>query len=872
MRVRLALALLPIGLLGAGAPALAQQATLVQPGAVSTLVVDVPPPAAPGERVAWTVDPSPGVRLFGARSGTLPVPEAGPLRIPLAFTVPDERPAGTLRVARLEVDPPNGEPLEIDVAATVGVRRRLRLDVLSPPSLAFPGTTARIDARLVNAGNAADTVEVRVDVPEGWKADAGPETRVLPAGGAAPLDLAIRVPRGARVGQIRQVGIRVEGRGGEAREAVTLVVTRDRGPVAGLEFLPATVFVGTADGPAGAVGSFEAAGVLGRDTRVRIQARRRDPTGGSPAFRRWTGGPPLRLEVSRPGWDALAGDVYARETPLVSSSVGGRGVDFDWGGRRWAAEVLVSRPTTSLPGTESGHVVLVGGSRRVGSGRLGVVLHDATRPLAPGLPAPRLTGGALRYVLEDDGQSLEAELGVLALGAGAEAATGPSAGLRWTVRRAGGGFALRVRAVPATAPGSGLLGDEISASANHRLTGPLGAVAAASWSARPDLGRDPAPRVRGASLGLRLDPAWGRLEARGNWRRSTGSLYLEGPREERTVSARADLPVGPVDLDVRAEAGRVHAAGEDLPVGEAQLAVPWAGRLGWVSAGVRWYRDERLPAEVQAALTGELDLRPVRLSGALYLRRSSTFGSDPARGWLTAAVDVREDVALVVGVDRDPRDPLRSPWTVSLGVQTRLPLPLPLPRRPAVEGVVFEDRNGNGEADPGEPGVAGVRLTAGPLETTTGADGRFRFRDDPPAGSRLHVAAASLPEGVVLVGAGSMPARGRREIPAVRTGALEVRVWFDGDGNGKADPGEAPAGGARLSLVDSTGRARVLETDETGAARVEGLGPGTYTLRTTTGATLERPAAADEREVTVSPGGTNRLEVPLSGARREVRF
>ena len=55
----------------------------------------------------------------------------------------------------------------------------------------------------------------------------------------------------------------------------------------------------------------------------------------------------------------------------------------------------------------------------------------------------------------------------------------------------------------------------------------------------------------------------------------------------------------------------------------------------------------------------------------------------------------------------------------------------------ATEGVVFEDLNGDGARQAGEPGLAGVAVSNGVDIAVTGADGRYTLRDRP--GSRVFV-------------------------------------------------------------------------------------------------------------------------------------
>lgn len=66
----------------------------------------------------------------------------------------------------------------------------------------------------------------------------------------------------------------------------------------------------------------------------------------------------------------------------------------------------------------------------------------------------------------------------------------------------------------------------------------------------------------------------------------------------------------------------------------------------------------------------------------------------------------------------------------------------------AVDGVVFEDTNGNGTRDPGEPGLAGVVVSNQREVTRAGADGAFQL---PTTGTG--VVFASVPDGYVASGA-----------------------------------------------------------------------------------------------------------------------
>ena len=72
-----------------------------------------------------------------------------------------------------------------------------------------------------------------------------------------------------------------------------------------------------------------------------------------------------------------------------------------------------------------------------------------------------------------------------------------------------------------------------------------------------------------------------------------------------------------------------------------------------------------------------------------------------------------------------------------------------------VTGLVYEDTNGNGRRDGGEPGVAGVPVTEGVGFTETDKDGRFRLvlqADPVKRHGEAHVVALSVPRGYAAAG------------------------------------------------------------------------------------------------------------------------
>lgn len=100
-------------------------------------------------------------------------------------------------------------------------------------------------------------------------------------------------------------------------------------------------------------------------------------------------------------------------------------------------------------------------------------------------------------------------------------------------------------------------------------------------------------------------------------------------------------------------------------------------------------------------------------------------------------------------------------------------------------GRVFDDRNGNGVPDRGEPGVAGVLVSNGLDVVTTGSDGAYRIELDPPAvlfftkpsGYAVPVNAHQLPQFYYVHQPDGSPA-GLRYPGVAPTGPLPERIDF----------------------------------------------------------------------------------------------
>ncbi|WUR15161.1 SdrD B-like domain-containing protein [[Empedobacter] haloabium] len=169
---------------------------------------------------------------------------------------------------------------------------------------------------------------------------------------------------------------------------------------------------------------------------------------------------------------------------------------------------------------------------------------------------------------------------------------------------------------------------------------------------------------------------------------------------------------------------------------------------------------------------------------------------------------------------------------------------------------VWEDRNGNGTQDSGETGIGGVTVqlkdATGKIvaSTTTDAAGAYSFK----AAAGTYSVAVKAPTGYLAttadagddatdsdIGANGATAqftvRGGDKLATIdaglyRAASLGNKVWYDCDGDGIQDSGEAGIGGARVTLLDGAGKAlATTTTDCNGLYQFANLKPGSYSVQ-----------------------------------------
>ena len=172
--------------------------------------------------------------------------------------------------------------------------------------------------------------------------------------------------------------------------------------------------------------------------------------------------------------------------------------------------------------------------------------------------------------------------------------------------------------------------------------------------------------------------------------------------------------------------------------------------------------------------------------------------------------------------------------TVNVGIGVNTVVDFPLLATGVIQGAVFEDYNGNGLQDGGEPGVAGATVTrsGGGLPddvATTAADGGYTITTT-AAGS--YTVTLTTPSGynstsipqrpVELVEGGSAQAN----FIVQQQGVIEGVVFVDRDGDELLGPGESGLAGVSVTL--SPGGSTT--TDAAGHFRFSGQSVGEYTV------------------------------------------
>lgn len=844
-------------------PAGAQDPPVAEPGGVATLIATFE--VAPSAAVTYTLRPGAGVRVFAPTSDTVRADGAGVVRLPFTFGVPATAGGGLLSLARLELEHEDGTPIESrKLRVRVRTRRAVELVLRADTATTGPGEPLRIAYRLDNRGNVADTFHLSVQVPGGWSQRVTPGRAALEAGDTLTGIVEVTPPRDAPGGGLRMILAKVEGTAVDDRATAAVVISEEDSWLGELSRIPGSVFIGSSSDASTPGVALSAAGSIGSGTKVSLDLRPFDRQGHSAAFSSALSGPRLRIAAEGRDWGVQVGDVLSTGSVFTGATLTGQGGSARVRRGSFSADVLAASPRAYGNVSEDGHLVRAGAAVDRSFGRVGLALSDTERRVEL-LGSYGLSSAALTYELRAGGHSIEAKTGIVQVRSDSASRTGLAGSFRYGARWTGGSLTARGQLTPATTSLTASQPSELFVSGNQSLLPGLSLTGWGFATTAPTVTGGVRSRRRGATAGFRFQlPAGASGQLLGKTRRYDGVDETLPATSRRSVHAGLNLPLGAIRLETEVGLGEV-SSDSTRPFRSVRLGSGWTGAGANLWAGLIHYDDGLTRPLTAGDVSGSLAVGSIRVRGGLNLALAAE--PRPVAAWGAVALPFRSAYELSAGLDY--RATRAEPWRVSLGVTREIGLPLPIRRAPVVEGVVFEDLDGDRRRDPREPALPGVSLRLGALRTTTDEDGRYRFLDD--GRGPLRVAPGALPAGTIVPRDAYLAATGTVDIPVIRTAQLRLRIFLDRDGDAVRDPLEPVASDAGISLVDVHGRTRAAAADEDGQVRFGALPAGEYRL-------LVYPAGSDgpdeepfETSLTLEPGGTHDQAVAVPLRRREIR-
>ena len=200
----------------------------------------------------------------------------------------------------------------------------------------------------------------------------------------------------------------------------------------------------------------------------------------------------------------------------------------------------------------------------------------------------------------------------------------------------------------------------------------------------------------------------------------------------------------------------------------------------------------------------------------------------------------------------------------------------PLATSGVAEGVVYEDTDGSGIQDPGEPGIPGVTIqivdSLGNMQTVvTDINGSYSVVV-PDGNTTIDIDESTLPGGsirtegtdptILLVPIGGTVSDVDGFQPSATSGTISGIVYDDENGNGIQDANETGLAGVNVTITDSNGRIITLITDSN----------GTYSLTVPSGATIVDIDQSDIDASYVQTEGTDptTINVPVGGVASDI--
>lgn len=858
--------LLAVGLaLALSSTLAAQELPLVDAGGVTTVVVSTDPAA---DSVHYRLTPAEGVRMFAPPEGSAPAGGESPVRLPFTFGLPANAPAGRFVLGTVRLGWSGDQQETRELAVDVRTRWSADLQVDTDPRTAPAGAETELSYGIENHGNAPDTFRITLTAPSGWSVAARPSEMVVQAGEQATGVVRVRVPAEARRGDEHQVRVTMEGTDVRETERARIIVVGEESLVGDLATIPGSIFVGSSVGRGGTAPevALTARGEVRPGTRVSLAVRHVDAMTPAPAFRNALSGPRFQLSIDAPAWNARAGDVYSSSDLVTGVVTQGRGLEGSYTSGGLQTDVFLARPWSATQVGEEGHILRAASRYTTEYGTFGLQAASVTRT-QDALGGYAHAGAALSYAYRAAGHNLNAEAGMVRVSDDTATTTGPAAELRYSFHGGRLSLATRLRKVPAATPRTASQGDEAFLSGSVELTDLVAITASAYRTAAPLVSGGPHATSEGGAAGLRLylpGGINGRLSA--NYR--ANELVASGVPTSTTRSIRvgADIPVAGVILESDAEIGTSFRSAERA-FRQARVGARWSSRNQWAWLGISHYDHGTGSPVTSLDLSGALRFHGAEIQAGLNTRLDDSDRLRTTTLWSGVTAPVNQETQLTAGMEFRGAA-TGSPWRLSLGASRSFGLPLPLKRAPVVQGVVFEDMDGDGLRGAGEPVLSGLDVTLGAMRATTDEEGAFRFYEN--VSGELRLDRSGLPLGLTVPAGIDLPNRGRTGIPVIRTASVELRLFLDRNGNERLEQLEDFAAGALVALEHEDGVTRDAVADGGGRVRFDGLPAGSYTV------TIDPPRGRNSRpvelEIVLHPGAAEQRTVAIPLRSMEIRM
>ena len=820
----------------------------VAPSGFTVLGIPVPAVIADAPMVRYELEPAPGIATLSARRGTVPAGDRRTLLVTIGLQ--QKMAAGRLPLGQVRFEAFGRPDVLVPIEAEVLVVRRLMFLPTRDLVAARPGETVRLSWRVANMGNAAETLTPQLLADAGWTHDAKdlPATLSLAPGATADLTIRVSVPPVAFPGAHRvllalneQGEVRVRG---DAFVEVSDPGRMRRGPEAG------EVAIDIATAPSGAtITSLRVNTPVAPGTRLELAAALRPASmdaidANALARVRSLLLPPTAALIGE-SWMLRGGAAGLHWSALTGQNAFGAGAEFVWRSPTWLLNATAGQPA------EFGRATLSGlrlGHKFATLGWLTATATQARDTIGAGRSLSAVSFGLGRRMGWFDSTSVE--IGTRSSGANVESGIGASLELLRT--RDNERLSLHVAHAPGGSRAFAAATDELLASV-YRSVIPGLYVTGAVWST-VDQTRDFSSYRNGGAL---LTPTfalrdWLSLSLEGRYSTSSArSVIGELGSSEFGVGAAINFSLGDVSGTTGVRSGSLthtlSLGGIDTPE-QVAPRTSWDSFLRWDSRLLSLDANTRLevngaesgldPRRAEAGIRAQSGAIPVGAHADARLSASVQYvGWFSDRPSLTsyrvgAELTVLQRLLVVVDAEYNPMLAVvasgRTTWVPALRVAYTMGMPgLSLLRLDgSTGGTVFQDLNGNGTQDAGEPGFGGVVVRRGMETAVSDRDGRYRF-ERAVQREPVQLDPRSLPFGWIASGLAersSVPTQ--RDFAVVPTGSVDVVLEAGADEYGIKPSVRLEE--AQVTAKDSAGRLFVARGSDRGVMVFDALPPGLY--------------------------------------------